>query len=390
MRDDQPVRLRVMPFVLAVAASLALILAAPFIGEIRRTILARFPGQFVHIIGGIVAVAVGAALVTAFARIRDRRAIRYTAIALALAIATAYAFISRTGDPQVDAVERFHFVEYGLVTWLFYRAWRRRQDISTIVLPILAGLLVGTVEEWFQWFIPARVGDVRDVFLNGVAISTGLIFSLAVDPPERFSASLAPAALRRIGAFAAVTILVFAAFFHSVQVGYAIAGDGWRFRSCYTAAALDALAADRAERWRNTYIERPKRLSAEDQYMTEGLWHVQHRNKAWTAGDVATAWRENLILERYFAPVLDSSSYISRTGHRWGPDHRVDAERRFTELRVAGDYESTAQPAPIHVWSKRAYWTSSALLAAVLALPALLQRFRAPRHAARVGAANTN
>lgn len=378
MRSDgvEVGRLRAFPFVVAGVAASTLILAGPFIGEIRRAILARFPGQFVRIVGVAVALAIGAALVAAFVRIRDRRAWRYTLIAVALAIAATYAFLSRTGDPQVDAVERFHFVEYGLVTLLFYRAWRPASDLSTFVLPLLAGLLVGTIEEWFQWFIPARVGDVRDVFLNGVAIVCGLLFSVAFDPPEPRRAALTRRSLRRIGAFAALWVLIFAAFFQSVEVGYAIGGDGWMFKSGYTAARLDASAADRAVRWRNTFVPRPPRLSAEDQYMTEGLWHVQRRNNAWSGGDVVSAWNENQILERYFAPVLDSSSYVSKTGHRWSADHRADAERRFLAARPLTSYESDAAPAPIHAWPRHLYWGVAVALALILALPGIIDRMR--------------
>jgi hypothetical protein len=358
-----------MPFVTASAVAIALVLAAPFIGEIRRAILARFPGQFVRIVGAVVAVAVAAALIAAFARIRDRRGWRYGAIAAALAIAAGYALVSRTGDPQVDAVERFHFVEYGLVTLLFYRAWRPAGDLSVLVLPILAGLLVGTFEEWFQWFIPARVGDVRDILLNGIAIGCGLLFSVALDPPPRLTGALPRPSLRRIGAFAAVVVVAFAAFFQTVHVGHAIDGGGWSFRSGYTADALDRLSADRAARWQQSFIPRPPRLSAEDQYMTEGLWHVQHRNKAWEAGAITTAWYENRILERYFAPVLDSSSYVSRSGHRWGAEHRAEAERRFAAAAQMARYESDAHPAQIRLWRKRAYWMVVGAVVLILALP---------------------
>jgi len=371
-----PSRLRALPFVLASAVACALILAGPFIGEIRRAILARFPGQFVRIIGSIVAVAIVAALVTAFVRIRDRRAARFGAIGLALAIAAVYAFVSRTGDPAVDAVERFHFVEYGLVTFLFYRAWRPAADVSVLVLPALAGLLVGTIEEWFQWFIPARVGDVHDIFLNGVAIGCGLLFSVALDPPGRAAATVTAGSLRRIGTFAAVCVLVFAGFFQSVQVGYAIGGDGWIFTSCHTGDQLDAAAADRAVRWRNTFIPRPPRLSVEDQYMTEGLWHIQRRNNAWTAGDVTAAWNENLILERYFAPVLDSSSYVSKAGHRWNADHRAEAERRFQAARPLTNYVSDAQPATIHTWPPFLYWAVAIACALLAGMPEIIYRLR--------------
>ena len=371
---DAPARFRALPFVIAAAVAVALVLSAPFIGEIRRAILTRFPNHFVAIVGGVVALAVGAAVVTALRRIRGRKALRFGAIAAALAAAGLYTFLTRTGDPQVDAVERFHFVQYGLITFLFYRAWRPAGDISVFVLPVLAGLLVGTVEEWFQWFIPARVGDVRDVLLNGIAIACGLVFSAALEPP-RLTAALGPAAQRRIGAFAAVVVLAFGGFFDSVHVGHAIAGTGWTFRSCYTGAGLDRLAADRTERWRGVHIGRPARLSAEDQYMTEGLWHVQRRNLAWTANDAFTAWNENLILERYFAPVLDTGSYVSRTGHRWSPGHRGDAEARYRAL-APGVYESQAHPGMIVAWPARVYWTLVAAAALLLALPAILHRTR--------------
>ena len=45
-------RFRARSFVLAAAVSAGLVLAAPFIGEIRRAVLLRFPGQFVRIVGG--------------------------------------------------------------------------------------------------------------------------------------------------------------------------------------------------------------------------------------------------------------------------------------------------------------------------------------------------
>jgi hypothetical protein len=365
---------RVLPFVLATLVAAALILAAPFIGEIRRAILARFPGQFVHIITGVVVLAIGTALLVALARIREQRGWRFSAVAVSVAIGVAYSVLFRSGDPQVDAVERFHFVEYGLVTLLFYRAWRPAGDLSALVLPVLAGLLVGTFEEWFQWFIPARVGDVRDIFLNGVAISCGLLFSAALEPPVDFAPRLTATGLRRIGAFSAVLLIAFAAFFQSVHVGYLIAGDRWRFRSCFPAAALDQASADRTSTWRNTFIERPKRLSAEDQYATEGLWHIQRRNLAWQAGDVTSAWYENLILERYFAPVLDTPSYVSRTGHRWGAEHRSDAEHRFAAAAPTTDYESQAQPAAIHIWPKNTYWPIVLALALLLATPWLRKR----------------
>ena len=81
--------------------------------------------------------------------------------------------------------------------------------------------------------------------------------------------------------------------------------------------------------------------------MTEGLQHVQARNGAWARGDALTAWRENLILERLFGAVLDTPSYVARTGHRWSAAQRADAARRVAG-RDADAFVSAAFPYPIY------------------------------------------
>jgi hypothetical protein len=95
--------------------------------------------------------------------------------------------------------------------------------------------------------------------------------------------------------------------------------------------------------------------------MSEGLLHVQERNRRWEAGDMRAAWSENLILEKYYPAVLDTPSYISKTGHRWPPRQRADAEGRLgSSLAGALPYESRADAAEgrhfIRVWSPGAFW----------------------------------
>ena len=75
-----------------------------------------------------------------------------------------------------------HFLEYGAVAWLFYRAWLPIGDASVLILAFLSAMTVGTFEEWFEWYIPARVGELRDVLLNSVAIGCGLLVSVAIQP----------------------------------------------------------------------------------------------------------------------------------------------------------------------------------------------------------------
>jgi hypothetical protein len=351
----------------AVASSGVVILAAPFVGELRGVVQSAFPGQYRTIVGGTVLVAMLLAITLAVRRIRDRKLFRHGVLVTAVAAGVVYARLTSSGNPDVDVVERFHFVEYGLLTFLFYRAWHGRDVVTALVLPVLAGILVGAIDEWFQWFIPGRVGEMRDVLLNSVAIGCGLLFSIGVDPPVRESGEGRERSRRTLAAGAALVIVFCALFFHVVHLGYEVRDpDAGAFRSRFSAAALHLNATDRAARWREQPPVRLRRLSREDQYLSEGLWHVRRRNDAASEADGMVAWRENLILERFFAPVLEFPSYAAPSGTRWPAEQRADVA-----ARTAGDtrsYVSDAHVYPIYLWNRATFWsaTAAAVVLAVL------------------------
>ena len=97
--------------------------------------------------------------------------------------------------------------------------------------------------------------------------------------------------------------------------------------------------------------------------MDEGLWHIRRRNEDWSEGQYSRAWRENLILERFFAPVLDTPSYALPAGARWPADQRADAARRAVEDTHAPPFVSDAQPYPIFIWPKPLFWSAVAAMA---------------------------
>jgi VanZ family protein len=354
---------------LATAVSVALVLAAPYVGAVRSQLRTAFPGEFGTIINGIVVAALVAAIAWALTRIRSNRPARYGAIALAFAVGVAYSRATDSPDPAVRAVEHFHFVEYGLITVLYYRAWRQRLDLASLVLPVLATFVVGIADETVQWFIPARVGELRDVWLNGVAIGCGLLFGVGFEPPAPFMPGWRPGSFRMAANAMAAAVVALGVFIHLVHLGVEIRDTTTgTFGSRYTAEQLAGLGADRAERWKSAPpTTRPPRLSREDQYMTEGLQHVQARNTAWNAGGAFAAWHENLILEKWFAPVLDTPSYVSATGHRWSREHRADASTRVggTEGRP---FTSEAYPYPLYYWPGFRLWLGVMVLAGVLVL----------------------
>lgn len=355
---------------LAIAASLILVLAGPYIGLVRAWIKSAFPGHFGLVVNTTVALTIAAAAAAALARIQGRRPLRYGAIAAAGAFGAGYAYVFIHGSVDTVVVERFHFVEYGLIAFLFYRAWRSRGDASTLVLSALAALIVGTLDEGLQWFVPDRIGEWRDLGLNAAAIVSGLLCSVGVDPPESLAVSWRPGSLRRVGLAAALTILLLAAFVSTVHFGHDVRDpEIGSFRSRYSGDELLRLAAAHAASG-FTSATGMRRLSREDQYLAEALWHVQERNAKWST-DVAASWSENAILERYFSPALD-------LGHRWPPGQRADAAARAGKR--PDSYVSRANRLEIYTSNVAYLWALSGTCAGLLAAGGVvLDRRRRPR-----------
>ena len=338
----------------ALVASLLVLVAAPGIGQIRGLVQDAFPDHYRLILVTVVGIALVVAVLVAAMTIRERRGLRYGLIAGAIAIGTSYSLLTATGVPNVDAVERFHFVEYGLLTLLFFRVWRGLPWRAAAVLSFTAVLLVGTLDEWIQWFVPGRVGEWRDVLLNSVAIGSGLMFALGLQGP----ATTSYYAYRvRSGRFhpaflPLLTLALFAAFFYTVHVGHEIQDDAiGTFRSRFSAAQLLALADERRQAWKVSPPTATRTYAREDQYLAEALWHIQRRNEVDGEGGIWATWKENLILEKYFAPVLEFPTYRTPEGARWPPPQRANVA-----AAVAADrrpFVSDAHPSPIYAWLGR-------------------------------------
>lgn len=70
--------------------------------------------------------------------------------------------------------EAIHFLEYGLLSYLFYRALRHHvKDVTIYFTVAFIALFLGTIDEIIQWIVPVRYWDFRDVWLN--FLSGGLL-----------------------------------------------------------------------------------------------------------------------------------------------------------------------------------------------------------------------
>jgi VanZ family protein len=348
-----------------------ILFGSPYVGQLRGSLRSSFPDEYPWIIGGVTATAVVAAIGWAVLRLRqshhtataDSAArlplwVRYALVVTAVAVSAGYARAVSTGDSEVDLVEAFHFVEYGLVAHLFYRHWRRRPDISGVALAACAGVALGIADEWVQWFVPGRVGEMHDILLNAVAVGCGLLLSMAVYPP--LSLALPARRESRLASGAAVCglMLAFAGFVDVVHLGYEIPdGRAGTFRSRYEMQALAAAAANRPGRWKES-PPATRGFRHEDHYLSEGEWHVQSRNIAVGRRDWWVAVREDAILERFYAPVAEIRG-------RWSAEQRSEFERNGQGLERE-PYRSAAAPYPIYVVSRPMFWTLTLLIAAAV------------------------
>ncbi len=119
-----------------------LVLSAPLVQQ-AFTAASNARGPSVHAVGmAATARPVGAALLVAVTSIHDRRLARHSVLATSLVIASAYVLIN-----ELSFAETCHSVEYGLLAWLVHRSRRTRDGGVMIVPPLVAGVIVGTLDE---------------------------------------------------------------------------------------------------------------------------------------------------------------------------------------------------------------------------------------------------
>ena len=271
-------------------------------------------------------------------------------------------------------VEAMHFIQYGVLGLLFFRAWRLSAP-DMLVYPVawLSTGLVAWLDEFLQWLMPGRYWDYRDVRLNLLAGGLALLAIAAIFRPGGLARSgrgqsrrwlfrlagalwlalglslaCTPAGVDRIAA--RIPRLKFLYNNESVMTEFGlrheIAGIG-TFKSRFTLEELaqgDAARADRLgaamrpagsltdfKEFRRRYpvtadpflFEAASRLRRRDHYYATA-WKYRETDPPRMAYHLAVAWGENQILERFFPRLLAAARC------QW------PAERRAACL-VAGD-----------------------------------------------------
>jgi hypothetical protein len=275
------------------------------------------------------------------------------------------------------AVERVHFLEYGLLAYLGYRVLHhKRRDASILAVDLVLCALVGLADEGIQWVLPRRVGEVRDVWINVAASGLGLVLIAVLRPPE-LRVRPTRRSLATVGPWIAAFLLATALFLRYVHgFGYLIMdADAGSFRTVFTRAqllddgewksrALEHLGGEfPSERprgllavLRQKSFERQLKMPTDLAYLTEAYKHLGARDGL--ASDKAMSWREawseHLILKRYY-----ETYYNLQAGAAWTPARERKIETLAAIETPPGEdcqYRSRVQQLLVTGFSERTMW----------------------------------
>ena len=85
-------------------------------------------------------------------------------------VGTSMIYLGSTYHLRQTPEEALHFIEYGVLGILVFRAFSHRmRDGFIYVCTFLLCTILGTFDEMIQWFTPRRYWDYRDVWLNMTA-----------------------------------------------------------------------------------------------------------------------------------------------------------------------------------------------------------------------------
>jgi hypothetical protein len=87
-------------------------------------------------------------------------------------IGAAYSYLF--GHAFVEAIERIHLIEYGVLPWLIWRAIGLEVSIERVAVVWVLSANVGVFDELIQHFTPGRYGEIRDVMTNWMSCTLGM------------------------------------------------------------------------------------------------------------------------------------------------------------------------------------------------------------------------
>ena len=368
---------------------LAIFLVVPLARSIQSFISAHWGRSlFGYAVLAVVGTASVILLFLLFFRLKIRRFSNYFWL-LSVTVLYVYFTIQLWEVPE----EAVHFLEYGFLGFFLFRALKFNiRDKSIFLIAFLIGSLVGILDEILQWIVPLRFWDIRDVGLN--ALSCGL-FQIGLwkgIPLRGISSKIKPKSWKILSVMLGANI---------VLLGLCLSNTPQRVSS-YT-EALPSLSFLKNEEPMNRFKHRykdpaigifysllsPADLTKEDTllllqnvqplkewkkktfgefrrffhplkfpFIYEFRFHVEIRDRNFNQALLTeeedskktcylAAYKENIILEKYFGNTLHKASYS------WKKKQLLLAEASIDKRTP---YKSPVSFGIVFPWSEKAMW----------------------------------
>lgn len=300
--------------------------------------------------------------------------------------------------------EAVHFLEYGLLGFLLFRALSYSiRDKTVYLAAFLISSTVGIFDEILQWIIPGRFWDFRDVGLNALAAGLFQVALWRGIKPSLISERVTPKSARRISVLLIMNLVLlglcasntpqrvarYAGRLPSLSFllkeepmyEFSLKHEDPEIGIFYSRLSPDELKREDREN-SGHYAEVLRSWKDKDYslflsqyspllhpFLYEMRIHIFRRDRkaeeaARAKKEIAAqeslfiAFKENLILEKYFGQTLEKSAYS------WTEDKRKEIEARLDKSRP---YQSPVSRGLIHIQEKM-LWVSILMTLALLAL----------------------
>jgi hypothetical protein len=381
--------------------ALAIFLIVPLARTIQKFVSARWGRSlFGYSVLAAIAAAFLALLYTLFFRLKIRSPSKY--IWLSIVAGLYIYFTLKLWQAPEQAV---HFLEYGLFGYFLFRALSFSiKDKSIYFAAFFMGSLVGIFDEILQWFVPLRYWDVMDVGLN--ALATGL-FQVALwkgISPKIISQKIGLKSVKRVSWLLGTNLVLLGlclsntpqriAWYTKVFPSLAYLQmeelmDEFRYKhkdpeigAFYSRLRLDELKkADREKAaeyarylndWKDKDYEQFLRnfSSSMIPFLHELRVHIFRRDRKFDQAERANsegerrkalfiAYKENLILEKYFSQTIQKSVY------KWSEEKLKSIEVLIDKSQL---YKSPVSASLFGSFNEKKLWTAIFISLICLAL----------------------
>jgi hypothetical protein len=387
--------------------TLSILIIVPLARAIQRFV-STHGGRalFGYAVIGATAVAFCALIYVLFFHLKIRSVSQYVWLVLIAAFYIYYTL--RLWNAPEEAV---HFLEYGLLGFFLFRALSfTTQDKSIYFAAFFAGSLVGICDEIFQWAVPGRYWDLRDVGLNALAAGLFQVALWKGVKPRIINQAMSAKSVQKASILLGANLLLLGiclsntpnvvAWYTRIFPKLAFlqkeeAMSEFRYKHkdpeigvFYSRLSLEELKRGDAERaedygrrlneWKDKKYDDFLRTftGSTHPFLYELRIHLFRRDRKYKdvmkAADEAQkknllfiAYKENLIAQKYFRRTLNRSVY------EW-PKEKIEEIKAQIDPSIP--YNSPVGSGPLATLKIKTMWLSIAIVLAVLAILNILLR----------------